>query len=96
MHYRKFSTYARVGTDIRRHVVAGRVKTQIGAEIFVLGPGDVARHPAGVSHNVEALVHSTAIQVKSPVPDLASFIGTDPPSRQGLRHIIGVGADREG
>ena len=58
------------------YVVSGRVKTWIGDEIFVLGPGDVARHPAGVLHTVEALVESTIIEVKSPAPDITTFIGT--------------------
>ena len=57
------------------YVVTGRVKTTIGNESFVLGPGDVARHPQGVLHTVEALVESTVVEVKSPAPDVTSFVG---------------------
>ena len=57
------------------YVVTGRVKTTIGNESFVLDPGDVARHPQGVLHTVEALVESTVVEVKSPAPDITSFAG---------------------
>ena len=58
------------------YVVSGRVRTWIGDDVYVLGPGDVARHPPGVLHTVEALVESTIIEVKSPAPDITQFIGT--------------------
>lgn len=58
------------------YVVSGRVKTWIGDGVYVLGPGDVARHPAGVPHAVEALVESTVLEVKSPAPDITRLIGT--------------------
>ena len=58
------------------YVVSGRVRTQIGDDAFVLGPGDVARHPAGVLHSVEALDESTVIEVKSPPPDMTNLIST--------------------
>ena len=58
------------------YVVSGHVKTWIGDEVYILGPGDVARHPAGVLHTVEALVESTIVEVKSPAPDIANFIVT--------------------
>lgn len=57
------------------YVVSGRVKTWIGSDVFVLGPGDVARHPPGVLHTVEALVESTIIEVKSPPPDITTLMG---------------------
>ena len=57
------------------YVVSGRVKTWIGDDVYVLGPGDVARHPVGVLHTVEALVESTVIEVKSPAPDITTFVG---------------------
>src|SRR5262249_2590979 len=57
------------------YVLSGRVKTYIGDDVYVLGPGDVARHPAGVPHTVEALVESTVLEVKSPVPDVSRLIG---------------------
>ena len=37
------------------YVVSGILSTTIGAETFVLAPGDVCRHPSGVSHVVKAL-----------------------------------------
>ena len=58
------------------YVVSGRVKTTIGNDVYVLGPGDVARHPPGVLHTVEALAESTVIEVKSPAPDITTFVGT--------------------
>ena len=57
------------------YVVSGRVKTWIGDDVFVLGPGDVARHPPGVLHTVEALVESTIIEIKSPPPDISALFG---------------------
>ena len=48
------------------YVVSGRVRTWIGDAVFILGPGDVAHHPAGVLHTVEALVESTIVEIKSP------------------------------
>jgi unsaturated pyranuronate lyase len=56
------------------YVVSGRVRTWIGDDVYDLGPGDVARHPAGALHTVEALVESTIIEIKSPAPDIATFI----------------------
>jgi quercetin dioxygenase-like cupin family protein len=56
------------------YVVSGRVRTWIGDDVYDLGPGDVARHPTGVLHTVEALVESTVIEIKSPAPDIATFI----------------------
>ena len=58
------------------YVVSGRVKTWIGDQVYVLGPGDAARHPKGVQHTVEALVESTVLEIKSPAPDIAHFLGT--------------------
>ena len=58
------------------YVVSGRVRTWIGNDVYVLGPGDVARHPPGVLHTVEALDESTILEVKSPAPDIAKFLGT--------------------
>jgi quercetin dioxygenase-like cupin family protein len=56
------------------YVISGRVKTQIGGDVYVLGPGDAARHPPGVLHTVEALVESRIIEVKSPPPDMTTVI----------------------
>ena len=58
------------------YVVSGQVKTWIGDEVYILGPGDAARHPPGVLHTVEALVESTIVEIKSPAPDIANFMGT--------------------
>jgi quercetin dioxygenase-like cupin family protein len=48
------------------YVVSGRLKTVIDNETFVLGPGDVCRHPRAVGHRVEALEDSVFVEVKSP------------------------------
>lgn len=61
------------------YVIAGRVKTWIGDDVYVLGPGDVARHPPGVLHTVEALEDSKIVEVKSPAPDVTTFIRTEAP-----------------
>jgi quercetin dioxygenase-like cupin family protein len=58
------------------YVVKGKVKTVVGDEEFVLSPGDVCRHPAGVLHSVEALEESTMVEIKSPAPDIANFFKT--------------------
>jgi quercetin dioxygenase-like cupin family protein len=58
------------------YVVSGRVKTSIGDKVYVLGPGDAARHPPGVLHTVEALIESTVIEVKSPAPEVTTFMET--------------------
>jgi len=64
---------AGVGSAIHAHshesvlyVVSGKLKTVIGGETFVLGPGDVCRHPRGSDHRVEALADTLFIEVKSP------------------------------
>ena len=70
-----------VGVPMHKHtheslvyVVKGKVKTNVeGEDEQVLEPGDVARHPAGVMHSVEAIDHSVTIEVKAPAPDIASF-----------------------
>ena len=58
------------------YVVRGLLKTVVGDESFVLGPGDGCRHPRNVSHFIEALEDSTFIEIKSPAPDLTSLYGT--------------------
>ena len=70
-----------VGVPMHKHtheslvyVVKGKVKTNVeGEDEQVLEPGDVARHPAGVMHSVEAIDHSVTIEVKAPAPDIANF-----------------------
>ena len=58
------------------YVVKGKVKMTVGKEEFILGPGDVCRHPAGVPHGVEGVETSVVVEIKSPAPELASFLGT--------------------
>jgi quercetin dioxygenase-like cupin family protein len=76
LHYRA-GTKAPLHTHTHEsliYIVSGRVRTQIGNDVFVLGPGDAARHPPGVLHAVEALEESTVIEVKSPPPDMTTVI----------------------
>ena len=58
------------------YVVHGLLKTLVGDKSFVLGPGDVCRHPRNVSHLIEALEDSTFVEVKSPAPDFSRLYGT--------------------
>jgi quercetin dioxygenase-like cupin family protein len=57
------------------YVVKGKVKMTVGNEEYVLGPGDVCRHPKGVPHGVEAVEASVVVEIKSPAPDIATFLG---------------------
>jgi quercetin dioxygenase-like cupin family protein len=57
------------------YVVSGRVKTTINNETFVLGPGDVCRHPRAVGHRVEALEDAVFVEVKSPPIELCQVFG---------------------
>jgi quercetin dioxygenase-like cupin family protein len=56
-------------------VVNGKVKMTVGVEEYILGPGDVCRHPKGVPHAVEAIEASVVVEIKSPAPDSAPFLG---------------------
>ena len=58
------------------YVVTGKVRTTVDEEAFVLGPGDVCRHPRNVPHSVEALQDSLLIEVKAPSPDIGHVFGT--------------------
>ncbi len=69
-----------VGTPLHTHthesiayVVKGKVKSTVGAEEFIMGPGDVGRHPAGVLHGLEAIEESVVVEIKSPAPDIGAF-----------------------
>jgi unsaturated pyranuronate lyase len=71
---------AGVGAPLHTHthesiayVVKGKVKSTVGAEAFIMGPGDVCRHPKGVLHGLEALEDSVVVEIKSPAPDIAAF-----------------------
>ncbi|MBT6273583.1 MAG: cupin domain-containing protein [Chromatiales bacterium] len=55
------------------YVVSGQVKMTVGDDVFIAGPGDVCRHPAGVPHGVEAIEASVMVEVKAPAPDMRSF-----------------------
>jgi quercetin dioxygenase-like cupin family protein len=58
------------------YVVKGKVKMTVGSEVYVLGPGDVCRHPKGVFHGVEALEESVMVEIKSPAPEIGNFFAT--------------------
>ena len=70
-----------VGAPMHKHahesivyVVKGKVKTVIeGDGEYVLGPGDVCRHPAGLMHTVEALEDAVMIEIKAPAADFMNF-----------------------
>ena len=71
---------AGVGAPLHTHahesiayVIKGKVKSTVGSEVFMLGPGDACRHPRGVPHGLEAIEDSLIVEVKSPAPDLGSF-----------------------
>jgi quercetin dioxygenase-like cupin family protein len=71
---------AGVGAPLHTHshesiayVVKGRVKSTVGEEAFIMGPGDVCRHPKGMLHGLEALEDSVVVEIKSPAPDIAAF-----------------------
>ena len=74
---------AGVGAPLHTHthesiayVVKGKVKSTVGSEEFIMGPGDVCRHPTGVLHGLEAIEDSVVVEIKSPAPDLGAFMGT--------------------
>ena len=55
------------------YVVRGKVKMVVGDEEYILGPGDVCKHPAGVAHGVEAIEESVMVEIKAPAPEMESF-----------------------
>ena len=57
------------------YVVKGKVKMTVGKEVYILGPGDVCRHPKGMPHGVEGIEESIVIEIKSPAPDIGTFLG---------------------
>ena len=74
---------AGVGAPLHTHthesivyVVKGKVKSTVGSEVFVMGPGDVCRHPIGVEHGLEAVEEAVVVEIKSPAPDIAAFFTT--------------------
>ena len=78
IHYK-----AGVGAPLHTHthesiayVVSGKVQSTVGSEAFVMGPGDVCRHPKGVLHGLEAIEDSVVVEIKAPAPDIAAFFAT--------------------
>jgi quercetin dioxygenase-like cupin family protein len=76
---------AGVGAPLHTHthesiayVVKGKVKSTVGGEEFIMGPGDACRHPRGVLHGLEALEDSVVVEIKAPAPDLAAFFAMQP------------------
>jgi quercetin dioxygenase-like cupin family protein len=72
---------AGVGAPLHTHthesiayVVKGKVKSTVGSEEFIMGPGDVCRHPAGVLHGLEAIEDSVVAEIKAPAPDIGAFL----------------------
>ena len=71
---------AGVGAPLHAHthesiayVVKGKVKSTVGADEFIMGPGDVCRHPIGVLHGLEAIEDSVVVEIKSPAPEIGAF-----------------------
>jgi quercetin dioxygenase-like cupin family protein len=71
---------AGVGAPLHTHthesiayVVKGKVKSTVGSEEFIMGPGDVCRHPKGVLHGLEAIEDSVVVEIKSPAPEIGAF-----------------------
>lgn len=58
------------------YIVRGKVKMTVGDEHYILGPGDVCRHPKNVPHSVEAIEESVMVEIKSPAQDIADFFDT--------------------
>ena len=58
------------------YVVRGKVKSTVGTDEFIMGPGDACRHPKGVLHGLEAIEESVVVEVKSPAPEIAAFFAT--------------------
>ena len=71
---------AGVGAPLHTHthesiayVVKGKVKSTVGSQEFILGPGDACRHPRGVLHAMEAIEESVVVEIKSPAPEIGTF-----------------------
>ena len=85
MTFLEISYAAGVGTPLHTHthesiayVVRGKVKSTVGSDAFIMGPGDVCRHPTGVLHGLEAIEDSLVVEIKSPAPDIGAFLATRP------------------
>jgi hypothetical protein len=66
--------------------VKGKVKSTVGSEEFIMGPGDVCRHPKGVLHGLEAIEDSVVVEIKSPAPEIGAFLAI----RKGGLRLIGL------
>ncbi|HJZ31000.1 MAG TPA: cupin domain-containing protein [Hyphomicrobiaceae bacterium] len=71
---------AGVGAPLHTHthesvayVISGKVKSTVGTQEFIMGPGDVCRHPKGVLHGLEAIEDSVVVEIKAPAPDIGAF-----------------------
>jgi quercetin dioxygenase-like cupin family protein len=71
---------AGVGSPLHTHthesiayVVKGKVKSTVGSDEFIMGPGDVCRHPKDVLHGLEAIEDSVVVEIKSPAPEIGAF-----------------------
>jgi quercetin dioxygenase-like cupin family protein len=71
---------AGVGAPLHTHaheslvyVVRGRVKSTVGEQEFLMGPGDACRHPPGVPHGLHALEDAVVVEVKAPAPDFGAL-----------------------
>jgi quercetin dioxygenase-like cupin family protein len=58
------------------YVVRGKVKSTVGTDEFIMGPGDACRHPKGVLHCLEAIEESVVVEIKAPAPNIAAFFAT--------------------
>ncbi|MFQ5682794.1 MAG: cupin domain-containing protein [Candidatus Binatia bacterium] len=58
------------------YVIKGKVKMTVGKAEYVLGPGDVCRHPQGIPHGVEGVEQALVLEIKSPAQPIAHFLGT--------------------
>ena len=71
---------AGVGAPLHTHthesiayVVKGKVKSTVGSQQFIMGPGDVCRHPKGFLHGLEAIEDSVVVEIKSPALEIGAF-----------------------
>ena len=71
---------AGVGAPLHTHthesiayVVKGKVKSTVGSDEFIMGSGDVCRHPKGVLHGLEAIEDSVVVEIKSPAPEISAL-----------------------
>src|SRR5688572_25364447 len=59
------------------YVVKGKVKMTVGSEEYVLGEGDVCRHPEGIPHGVEGIEQAVVVEIKSPAQPIEQFLSTE-------------------